>query len=551
MKRKLLLSLSGALLSVSLMAGGIMTNTNQSASYVRMLARNASLGIDGVYYNPAGLTKLGNGFHLSLNNQSIFQTKDVTNNYQFLHGAPDAKYTGKVKAPLFPGVYAVYKMNKLAFSFGFNPVGGGGGAKYDLGLPSFEMGISDLVPLLNSKGFPTTKYSADINFEGTSVFYGFQAGVSYEINDMISVYGGLRYVTAKNTYKGSIMNIMVNPTYPAFGAGYTGVMVPAHAFFTSGATTLNTLSAGATQYVAGLQPIINGGGGGVQLSNGTAAGLTAAQVAQIQQILGAAGLTPAQIGAQTIASAQGVLSVAAPAFTANANTMAGYSTATGDKEVDAVQKGTGITPIIGANLTLAEKLTIAIKYEFLTKIELTNETKVDGSGLFPDGVKSRSDMPALLSIGASYPLTNKLTASLGMNYYFDKSADYNVKDTLGKHVSNSSVIKKNNWELAFGLEYHLSDKFLLSGGYLRAQTGVSKDYQDDLNNELSSNTVGFGGQYKFSPAIALNLGALYTMYSDDSKTFNHKLGTAYIPVNETYSRATWLVSVGLDITIGK
>ena len=75
MKRKLLLSLSAALLSSSLFAGGIMTNTNQSASYARMLARNASLSIDGVYYNPAGLTKLGNGFHLSLNNQTIFQNQ--------------------------------------------------------------------------------------------------------------------------------------------------------------------------------------------------------------------------------------------------------------------------------------------------------------------------------------------------------------------------------------------------------------------------------------------------------------------------------------------
>ena len=168
MKKSLLLVLSAALLSTSLMAGGIMTNSNQSAAYARLLARNASLGIDAVYYNPAGLTKLSNGFHLSLNNQSIFQTKDVVNNYKYLHNSPDAKYTGVVKAPVFPGVYAVYKMDKLAFSFGFNPVGGGGGAKYDKGLPSFEMGISDLVPSLHSSA-GVTDYQAKINFEGTSV----------------------------------------------------------------------------------------------------------------------------------------------------------------------------------------------------------------------------------------------------------------------------------------------------------------------------------------------------------------------------------------------
>ena len=41
--------------------GGLLTNYNQSAQYVRMLSRNASLDIDGVFYNPAGLTSLRMG----------------------------------------------------------------------------------------------------------------------------------------------------------------------------------------------------------------------------------------------------------------------------------------------------------------------------------------------------------------------------------------------------------------------------------------------------------------------------------------------------------
>jgi len=550
MKKSLLLALSAVLLSTGLMAGGIMTNTNQSAAYVRLLARNASFGIDAVYFNPAGLMKLDNGFHFSLNNQSIFQTKDVTTNYPYLHGAPDAKYTGNVKAPLFPGVYAVYKMDKLAFSFGFNPVGGGGGATYDKGLPSFEMGISDIVPSLVNKGIPTTDYSADINFEGTSVFFGYQAGISYKISDMISVFGGIRYVTAKNTYKGGINNIMINPNYPAFGASFNGSMVKASTFFTAGATTLNTLAAGATQYVAGLQPIITGGGGTVLLANGTAVGLSAAQVAQIQQILGAAGLTPAQIGAQTIASAQGVLTAAAPGFTANATVMTANAAGTQDIAVDATQKGTGYTPMLGVNLTLAEKLNIAIKYEFLTKIELTNSTKVDGSGLFPDGAKTRSDMPAMLAIGASYPLTDKLMASLSYNYYFDKTADYGKKIN-GAFVTNKSVIDKNYFELAGGLEYNITDKFLVSAGYLLSKSGVSEAYQSDLSYSLSSSTVGFGGQYNITKGIAVNLGALNTFYSDGQKHYNHMLGTLAMPVIETYTKANWLVSIGLDVKIGK
>ncbi len=62
-----------------------MTNTNQSSSYIRMPARNASLGIDAAYYNPAGLVQLSDGFQLSLNNQSVFQTRTIDNSFALLN----------------------------------------------------------------------------------------------------------------------------------------------------------------------------------------------------------------------------------------------------------------------------------------------------------------------------------------------------------------------------------------------------------------------------------------------------------------------------------
>src|SRR3712207_7008764 len=48
-------------------AGGLLTNTNQNVAFDRMLSREASIGIDGVYSNPAGVAFLNDGFHLSLN----------------------------------------------------------------------------------------------------------------------------------------------------------------------------------------------------------------------------------------------------------------------------------------------------------------------------------------------------------------------------------------------------------------------------------------------------------------------------------------------------
>ena len=135
----------------SLLAGGLVTNNNQSAMFTRLQNRNASTSIDAVYYNPAGLTKLGDGFFASVNNQTIFQTQKVISNYQFLSGTPK-EYVGKVSAPIFPGVYVAYNTGNLSFSAGLNPIGGGGGAKYDKGLPSFETMVADIVPMLGKSG---------------------------------------------------------------------------------------------------------------------------------------------------------------------------------------------------------------------------------------------------------------------------------------------------------------------------------------------------------------------------------------------------------------
>src|SRR5512133_3098944 len=178
--RKLLTFISSSFITGSLIAGGLVTNTNQSATWVRLPARNASVAIDAVYYNPAGLMKLENGFHLSLSNQSIFQNRQVDNTYSGpgdVYGLNNHTYKGTVKALAFPSVYAAYKLDKLAFSLGFNPTGGGGGAEFKTALPSFEMGASDLVPALAAQG--ATAYQLDAYFKGSSTFLGFQGGVSY------------------------------------------------------------------------------------------------------------------------------------------------------------------------------------------------------------------------------------------------------------------------------------------------------------------------------------------------------------------------------------
>ena len=398
MKKNLIITGLFLLATSSVFAGGLLTNTNQSVHFLRNPARDASTEIDAVYTNPAGLTFLSNGFHISLNNQSAFQTRTITTTFAPFAangGSATKEFGGKTDAPVVPSLLMAYKKDRYTISGGFSVVGGGGKVNFSKGLPSFEAPISMLPGGLTSKGVNTTSYSVDQAMEGKQYIFGVQLNGSYKITDHFSGALGLRLNIVNNGYKGHLTNIQINPNQPAFGASYNGsALVSAPKFFTDAATTLNGWSSGATAYVSGLQPIVNGGGGTVLLSNGTAVGLSSTQIAQIQGLLGAAGLTPAQIGAINIQTAQGTLSAAAPVFAGKATAMSASAGATADKQLDAEQTGMGVTPVVSLNYN-SDRFNAAVKYEMKTSITLTNNTTIDDTGKYADGAKTPSDISCL------------------------------------------------------------------------------------------------------------------------------------------------------------
>jgi long-subunit fatty acid transport protein len=538
--KKLFMFIVSASLAGTLFAGGLVTNTNQSALYARLQSRNASTAIDAVYYNPAGLTRLNDGIHFSVSNQTVGQTRAITSNYPYLSGTP-REYPGTVSAPLFPSIYAAYKMGRFAVSAGFNPIGGGGGAKYDEGLPSFEMMVADLPPLLTFQDIPTTQYSADIFFEGSSIYFGYQANVSFEVNDYISLAAGIRLVTAKNTFNGHIKDININPSFPAFGP-FNGTMVAAPTFFTAAATTLNTWSQGATSYSGVLGGLITGGLDPTTLL--TDAGLPAQDIGTIQALLNAAGQDPTGMN---VGTAQVVLGLAAGGFAESSQVMTDNAAATQDRLVDAEQSGSGITPIFGVNLTLSENLNVSLRYEMQTKLELT--TKVNnnmGGGIFVDGEKVIADMPAQLAMGFEYKPIDKLMLTGSMNIFFDNKVDYDGSADL-----DVNMIDKNFKEVAFGGQYAVNNKLRASAGWLGTFTGVNSNYISDQRYSTNTNTFGGGIGYRITPMIDLNIGGAYTIYDLGEKEYNYLLGGALpVPVKETYDKATWIIAVGLDIHFG-
>ncbi len=541
--KKAIFTFSLLAMTFVVMAGGIVTNTNQSASFIRMPARDATLGIDAVYFNPAAMSLFKDGFHLSVNNQFITQERKIGSTFD---KSNVKEFIGGVTAPIFPSVYAAYKKDRFAFALSVNPIGGGGSALYEDGLPSFENQPASIPASLSKGGVPTSKYSMDVEFEGKSIIWGVQGTAAYQVSDVLSLAVGLRYLSVSNSYNGYLKDIKINPNIPAVKAEYNGQnMVKATTFFADFSGYLGNLSTVLTGTGGSLQPIITAGAGSVLLSNGTAAGLTAAQVAQLQGTITSLGGNPTGM---TIAQAQAFFYGASATYAANAKDMAANSVATSDKQVDATQGGSGIAPIIGVNLQISDKFNVGFKYEHRAKMDVVNETTIDDVKLFPDGAETPNDMPSLISLGASFAPISKLKLHAGYHVYLDKNADYGKK-IAGVFVGNYEVIDKNLWEGAFGVEYSLTDKLLLSAGYLRTQTGVTKLYQSDLSHSLSTNSVGGGLRYQVTPKIAVNLGGMNTWYISNVKVITINVAGSNVNYDETYNRKAMVAAFGIDFSL--
>lgn len=206
MRKFFLINIAMLIVSIPTFAGDYLTNTNQHATYLRMVARGASIDVDGVYYNPAGLAFLPNdGVQLSLTVQSAFQTRDIaaSSSLWTMDGNNSTRnYEGKASAPVIPSIYGVWKTGKWAVSGFFGITGGGGKASFDSGLPMFDAGAIGLVSK-ESKGL-LKPHMYDINsaMEGRQYIFGAQLGLSRQINDNIAVYLGARMNYFSGGYKG-------------------------------------------------------------------------------------------------------------------------------------------------------------------------------------------------------------------------------------------------------------------------------------------------------------------------------------------------------------
>lgn len=224
MKKLLLIGAATLIVSNSTFAGGLLTNTNQHAAFLRMLSRGATTEIDGALSNPAGLAFLPkDGFYVGLSIQSAYQTRNIDASFMTYNGVnatgptvadkPYQKYyEGTAAAPVIPSLFGAYKKGDWTISGFFAITAGGGKASFDDGLPLFESAAMAGIfkTMLKEKGQIVTPDMYDITsaMDGKQYIYSLQLGLSYKVTDWLSVFAGGRMNYFTGGYKGFLNAIV-------------------------------------------------------------------------------------------------------------------------------------------------------------------------------------------------------------------------------------------------------------------------------------------------------------------------------------------------------
>ena len=501
--------------TLSMMAGGYLTNTNQSVTFLRNPAQDANITLNGVYSNPAGVNFLSPGFHLGLNLQSAYQTREIQSAFHaFKYGidnnsSSDKLFKAEAKAPVIPSLQAAWVNGPLSLQLNLALVGGGGKATYEHGLGSFESKVALLGALGDANsalGFD--RYDVDAYMHGRQYFYGLTLGAGYRIGEHFSVYGGLRGILSSAHYDGHLRNISVNGNKQA-------TMLPAPEYFgkmsQNSATAAHSLAAlAATQQ----QQAIEAQQAALAAQTAGNAALAAQKAAEAQELANNAKSNAAKAqGAGKLATVSGAL-----------------SKATGDVNIDVHQHGVGLAPIFGAHFH-SRYFDVAAKYEFRTRIAFSNDSKNSENtkgnaqfAQFADKAEVRSDIPALLTLGLQVRPLETLRLNLGYHYYFDKQAKSGIKGAY-----KNDLLDHGTQEFLAGVEYDLTKQWEISAGMQRTLYPNKDAFMNDVSFNVNSYSVGLGFGYRINDRIKLNAAYFRTFYQNyDKQTADYNNASSFV-----------------------
>ena len=242
-------------------------------------------------------------------------------------------------------------------------------------------------------------------------------------------------------------------------------------------------------------------------------------------------------------------------------------------QLDVTQRAWGFAPIVGIDFH-KDKWTVALRYEFRTKLNTKNDTRQltvgmqgndidvkdraeqDGNaatiqmlsqtalggmaskvaGYLPNA-ETRYDMPSLLSVAVGYEFTPRLRGAVEYHFYDDKNAK------MGG--DRQKTLSHGTHEVLAGVEYDINKKVTVSLGGQRTDYGLTDEYQQNTSFACDSYSVGGGAAWNVNEKIRLNFSYFCSLYSDYTKEQSNYLGTGSAG-KDIYSRTNHVIGVGID-----
>lgn len=528
-------------------AGGLLTNTNQHVAFNRMMSREASIGIDGVYYNPAGVVFMGEGSHLAINWQAAWQTRTINNDYKLFtnnvnNPTTPRDFKGKAVAPVIPSFQYAYNKGRWSLQGNFALTGGGGKCTFDNGLGSFEKIVSEtamgaiglaqsidyaankiLVPgsinpdgTINSANFKPMftsdkafgskgAYSFNSYMHGRQYYFGLSAGAAYKVNDNFSVYAGLRGIYATCNYYGYVEDIKVGN-------------MPLYQVLDPSKENSANIELSCDQSGIGFTPML-----AVDYKTGrwnfsakyefkTRMRLKNKSVNQLPSIGNLDDNLKNQMN---------------KLFT-------GTFMAAGMPQEQAMIKAEQASQAVLADKNVVAT-TAALKQQFDSKID-------KAIGEYADGKKIAGDIPSLLTVGVGYSPIDELRINVGFHWFDDYNAtSYNNRNKLLK--------KRGTLEFNAGVEYDVTKKITVSTGWQNTNYGLTDEYMDDKSFVVSSNSVGLGGVYHITKKLDFSVAYFHTFYNHVKTSEEVTLAPGKtVTYNSDYTRNNSAFAAGVNIT---
>lgn len=480
MKKLLLLT---AILSSGLYGASIDHIQTYSPDYLANQAQTGMINGVSTYYNPAGLGRLEKGkyFHIGL---------------QLAHGHEKMSYAGiehKAKLnQLIPNIALTFVDEKGATFFNFGGLAGGGKLKYD-----GVSGVDVLTELAQFK--PLGIYDKGSSLTGENMYEQITLGRTFNVDNKLSFSVAGRVVHGSRKLSGNL-NIGANPT---------------------------------SEYKQAK----------------------AQQVAQeVSKAVDAAtqgkGLSAAQIEAMKTQKTQEALAKLEKRMKdISKNGLIG--------DIDSKREAWGYGFQLGINYKVNDKLNLAARYDSRIKMNFKakgHENQLQTADILGQTIglstfypqytinsKIRRDLPAILSVGASYKVTdNYLISGIG-NLYFNRQAKMDRVTTFGGHQHGRDY--KNGWEIALGNEYKLNNKFTLIGSINYADTGAKTPSFNDTEYALNSVTLGAGIRYQYDETLAITGSVAHFIYNGKEGNFKEKYK---VTQNQKYKKE--ITAVGISVT---